>query len=167
MSTLDIIILIIICAGALVGCFRGFIKQLASILSLVFGLIAAKTLYVSLANYIHPKLVDSLPAAQVISFIIIWIAISIAFAIVASVLTKGLNLIALGGLNRLFGFLLGGLKYIMLISLFIGALEFFDSNNKLISQTKKSDSMLYYPMNNITKSFFPFLKKAYNYMLTE
>ena len=167
MSALDIVILIIVGLGALVGFFRGFIKQLASILSLVVGLMVAKSFYLSLTYYIHPHYVESLTTARVISFIAIWIIISIVFAVVASVITKGLNIIALGWLNRLLGFALGGVKYFILISLCISLIEFIDSNNKLISETKKRDSMLYYPMNKITESFVPVAKKAYDFMLTE
>ena len=38
MATIDIIILIIIGAGAIVGFMKGFIRQLASILGLIVGL---------------------------------------------------------------------------------------------------------------------------------
>ena len=44
-ATIDIIILIVIGAGAIVGFVKGFIRQLASILGLIVGLLAAKTLY--------------------------------------------------------------------------------------------------------------------------
>lgn len=44
MATIDIIILIIVGAGAIVGFMKGFIRQLASILGLIVGLMAAKAL---------------------------------------------------------------------------------------------------------------------------
>ena len=44
MATIDIIILIVIGAGAVVGFVKGFIRQLASILGLIVGLLAAKSL---------------------------------------------------------------------------------------------------------------------------
>ena len=55
MATIDIIILIIIGAGAIVGFMKGFIRQLASILGLIVGLLAAKALYTTLAavSYTH------------------------------------------------------------------------------------------------------------------
>ena len=43
-ATIDIIILIVIGAGAIVGFVKGFIRQLASILGLIVGLLAAKAL---------------------------------------------------------------------------------------------------------------------------
>ena len=47
MATIDIIILIIIGAGAIVGFMKGFIRQLASILGLIVGLLALLFLYIT------------------------------------------------------------------------------------------------------------------------
>ncbi len=167
MSVIDAVILIIVGIGAMVGLIRGFIRQIAAILGFIVGLIAAKTLYMSLAEYLYPYVTHSLTAAQIIAFIAIWIAVPLLFALVGSLLTKGFSAIALGGLNRLLGFLLGGLKYFLLMSLFIGVFEYIDSNNKLISETNKRASVLYYPMNNLTGLFLPVAKQAYNYIITE
>lgn len=42
MATIDIVILVIVGAGVVVGFMKGFIRQLASILGLIVGLLAAK-----------------------------------------------------------------------------------------------------------------------------
>ena len=54
MTTIDIIILIALGAGVIVGFMKGFIRQLASILGLIVGLLAAKALYTSLAVKLCP-----------------------------------------------------------------------------------------------------------------
>ena len=79
MATIDIIILIIIGAGAIVGFMKGFIRQLASILGLIVGLLAAKALYTTLAEKLCPTVTDSMTVAQVLAFIIIWIAVPLIF----------------------------------------------------------------------------------------
>ena len=66
MATIDIIILIIIGAGAIVGFMKGFIRQLASILGLIVGLLAAKALYTTLAEKLCPTVTDSMTVAQVL-----------------------------------------------------------------------------------------------------
>ncbi|NLZ72761.1 MAG: CvpA family protein, partial [Bacteroidales bacterium] len=149
------------------GLIRGFIRQIAAILGFIVGLIAAKSLYMYLADYLHPYITHSLTAAQVIAFIAIWIAVPLLFALIGSLLTRGFTAMALGGLNRLLGFLLGGLKYFLLMSLCVGVFEYIDSNNNLISETNKRASVLYYPMNNLTGIFLPVAKEAYNYIITE
>ncbi len=59
MTTIDIIILIALGLGVIVGFMKGFIRQLAPILGLIVGLLAAKALYTSLAVKLCPTLTDS------------------------------------------------------------------------------------------------------------
>lgn len=146
MTTIDIIILIAVGVGAVRGFMKGFIRQLASILGLVVGLLAAKALYASLAEKLCPVVTDSMTVAQVLSFIMIWIAIPLIFTVVASVLTKAMEVISLGWLNRLLGAGLGALKFLLLTILLVCVIEFIDSDNRLIDETKKDASLLYYPI---------------------
>ena len=142
MTTIDIIILIALGAGVIVGFMKGFIRQLASILGLIVGLLAAKALYTSLAVKLCPTVTDSMTVAQILAFVIIWIAVPLIFTLVASVLTKALEAVSLGWLNRMLGAGLGALKYLLLVSLVICVIQFIDSDSQLISQTKKEQSLL-------------------------
>ena len=160
MTVIDIIILIAIGAGVVTGFMKGFIRQLASILGLVVGLLAAKALYASLANQLCPVVTDSMTVAQILSFIIIWIAVPLIFTILASVLTKALNVVSLGGVNRLLGAGLGGIKYLLLVSLLVCVIEFIDSDSHLINKTKKDSSLLYYPVETFAGVFFPVAKEV-------
>ena len=101
---------------------------------------------------------DSMTVAQILAFIMIWIAVPLFFALVASLLTKAMKAISLNWLNRWLGSGLGALKSLLLISIVIGAIEFIDSDNKLISATKKEESLLYYPMEKFAGIFFPAAK---------
>lgn len=158
MATIDIIIIGTVGLGAVIGFMKGFVKQLASLLGLVIGLIAAKTLYASLAEKLCPALTDSMTVAQVLAFILIWVAVPLFFALVASLLTRAMEAVSLGWLNRWLGSGLGALKFLLLASLLIGVLEFIDGDNTLISQTKKKESVLYYPMKGFVGIFFPAAK---------
>lgn len=139
---------------------KGFIRQLASILGLIVGLLAAKALYTSLAVKLCPTVTDSMTVAQILAFVIIWIAVPLIFTLVASVLTKALEAVSLGWLNRMLGAGLGALKYLLLVSLVICVIQFIDSDSQLISQTKKEQSLLYYPMENFAGIFFPAAKEV-------
>ena len=157
-ATIDIIILIVIGAGAIVGFVKVFIRQLASMLGLIVVLLAAKALYASLAEKLCPTVTDSMTVAQVLAFIMIWIAVPLIFVLIASLLTKAMQAISLNWLNRWLGSGLGALKFLLLTSVVIGAIEFVDSDNKLISATKKEESLLYYPMETFAGIFFPAAK---------
>ena len=160
MATIDIVILVIVGAGVVVGFMRGFIRQLASILGLIVGLLAAKALYVSLAEKLCPTITDSMTVAQILAFDIIWIAVPLTFTLVASLLTKAMEAVSLGWLNRWLGSGLGALKFLLLTSLIICVIEFIDADNTLISKTKKEESVLYYPMEKFAGIFFPVAKEV-------
>jgi Uncharacterized membrane protein, required for colicin V production len=157
-ATIDIIILVITGAGAVMGFMKGFIRQLASILGLIVGLLAAKTLYAALAEKLCPAVTDSMTVAQVLAFIMIWIAVPLIFLLAASLLTKAMKAVSLDWLNRWLGCGLGALKFLLLTSLCICLIELLDSDNKLISATKKNESLLYYPMETFAGIFFPAAK---------
>lgn len=158
MAIIDIIILVAIGAGTVLGFMKGFIKQLASLLGLIVGLLAAKALYASVAEKVFSKVTDSMTLAQVLAFIAIWIAVPLAFALIAALLTKAMEAISLGWLNRMLGAGLGALKFLLLVSLLISVIEFVDSDNKMISETKKKESVLYYHIESFAGIFFPAAK---------
>lgn len=160
MTTIDIIILIALGAGVIIGFMKGFVRQLASILGLIVGLLAAKALYTSLAVKLCPTVTDSMTVAQILAFVIIWIAVPLIFTLVASVLTKAMEAVSLGWLNRLLGAGLGALKYLLLVSLVVCVIQFIDTDSQLISQTKKEESLLYYPMERFAGMFFPAAKEV-------
>ena len=62
MATIDIVILVVIGAGAVVGFMKGFVKQLATLSGLIAGLLAAKALYASVAEKVFSKVTDSMTA---------------------------------------------------------------------------------------------------------
>ncbi len=155
MTTIDIVILIVLGAGAIVGFTKGFLKQLAGLLGLVAGLLIAKALYATVAERFFLPLTDSLTVAQGIAFVVIWLAVPLAFLLLATLLTKAMEAVALGWINRLLGAGLGLLKSALLVSLLICVVEYIDSDNTLLKRTKKQESVLYYPMEKFAGIFLP------------
>ena len=155
MTTIDIVILIVLGAGAIVGFTKGFLKQLAGLLGLVAGLLIAKALYATVAERFFLPLTDSLTVAQGIAFVVIWLAVPLAFLLLATLLTKAMEAVALGWVNRLLGAGLGLLKSALLVSLLICVVEYIDSDNTLLKRTKKQKSVLYYPMEKFAGIFLP------------
>ena len=86
---------------------KGSLKQLAVIVGLIAGLLLARALFGMLAEQLAPVLGTSITVAQILSFILVWVAVPLGCSLIASVLTKALEVINLGWLNRLFGALLG------------------------------------------------------------
>ena len=123
-------------------------------------MLGALALFTSLSVKLCPRVTYSMTVAQILAFVIIWIAVPLIFTLVASVLTKAMEGVSLGWLNRLLGAGLGALKYLLLVSLVVCVIQFIDTDSQLISQTKKEESLLYYPMERCAGMFFPAAKEV-------
>lgn len=102
----------------------------------------------------------SLTFAQVVAFILIWLLVPLVFLLLASALTRVIEIVHLGFVNRILGAALGALKYILLVSLFVHFIEFVDSKDNLIKSTVKRTSLLYYPIEGFSGVFFPTVKNV-------
>ena len=160
MTTIDIIILVVIGVGVIQGLMKGFVKQLASIVGLIAGLLVARALFASVAEKLAPVLGTSTVIAQILAFVLIWVAVPLGFVLVTSFLTKALDAVRLGWLNRWLGSGLGALKYMILIGLAIHVLEYIDPKDEMIDATKKQESVLYYSIRDLSGIFFPVFKNV-------
>lgn len=155
MQVIDIIILVLLLAGAVMGFRKGFIKQLAALAGLFVGLLAAKALYSVVGEKLIGTVTSNPTFAHILAFVLIWIVVPIVFTMVASLLTKALEIIYLGWINRLLGAALGAVKWLIFISIAICAIEYIDSDNKIIEKKTKETSALYYPVRDLAGMFMP------------
>ena len=158
MTTIDIIILVILGLGIILGLLKGVLKQLAGLLGLVVGLLAAKALYATVADRVFSHMTDNPTVAQLSAFLAIWVIVPLLFWVVASLLTKALAAVSLGWVNRLLGGVLGGVVHALLVSLAICVLEAVDAQGTLVSARQKQESALYYRMKPLAGLFFPAAK---------
>ena len=103
MTTLDIILLVLIGTGAVLGFAKGFLRQLAGLLGLIVGLLAAKALYATVADEVFSQVTDDAGLARGLAFVAIWLLVPLLFLLVASLLTRAMEAVSLGWLNRLLG----------------------------------------------------------------
>ena len=147
MNYIDLLLLLPIIWFVYQGFRKGFVIELASLLALVLGIYAA--LYFS--GYVATVLVDHLNMGPryvpVVSFIITFIVVVFLVYAVGKLLEKLINLVALGFLNKIAGAVFGLLKGAVLISVVLMIINHF--NEDLISEEKRSGSMLYEPIEGI------------------
>jgi membrane protein required for colicin V production len=139
---------------------QGFVKQLASLVGLVAGLLVARALFGVAGQWLAPEIGTSVTVAQIIAFLLIWVLVPLAFTIVAAILSRALSVVHLGWVNRWLGSGLGVLKYLMLVGLVIHAIEYIDPKGQLVSAEKKEASVCYYPVYKLTSALFPVFKQA-------
>ncbi|KAA6321480.1 hypothetical protein EZS27_028874 [termite gut metagenome] len=159
MTVIDIVVLVCVLAGGMIGLKKGLIWQIATILGLILGFTIAKHLYAYIAEKYISSLTNSLTTAQIIAFIAIWLLVPIVFSLAGALLTRIINAASLGCFNRSLGAVLGIVKYMFLIGVIIHVLDYFDSGNHIISQNKKDTSAFYYPLKEFAGMIFPAIKE--------
>ena len=166
MATLDIILLSVIALGVVLGFLRGALKQLAGLLGLVVGLLAARALYASVAERVFSHVTDNPSVAQLLSFVAIWLAVPLLYGLAAALLTKMMEAVSLGWLNRLLGAVLGGLLHALVLSLLVCVMEVVDTDSVLLSREAKRQSVLYDRLKPLAGLFLPaaqeFTRQIYN-----
>ena len=109
MNALDILILAVVLAGFVKGLMCGFFRQVVSIVGFLAGLWVAFILYSALGDWIAPYIGSDVSVGRALAFILLWIGVPVGLSLLAYMLTKAVETVKLGGLNRLGGALLGGL----------------------------------------------------------
>lgn len=159
MQTIDIIIAVLLVIGLISGLRDGLVKQVAGLAGLIGGLLLGRTFYMPLGEWIAQTFSISAEAAHITAFITILVIVPLLFSLVGWLVSKILSAICLGWINRLLGGLVGVLKFALLVGVFITGIEFFDKHDSFISEQKKMDSVLYYPIYDATSVFFDGVKE--------
>jgi membrane protein required for colicin V production len=109
---------------------------------------------------LSPAIGASMSVAKNLSYIIIWTVTPAVFMIMGTVVSKAMDIISLGWINRYLGAGFGAMKYMLLIGVLVGIVESLDTSNALISKEKKESSVLYYAMGDFAQIFMPLATKA-------
>lgn len=121
LSALDIIVLILVGGGAVLGVWRGFVTEILSLFAWVAAIIAVKLFYPPAVLYLT-KPVGSASGAAVLSFALIFGAVFICGKLIAGSLGRRTRQSVLGPLDRLLGLGFGALKGVLLaILIFLAA----------------------------------------------
>ena len=158
MEIIDWIIIGAFVVGAILGFSKGALRQIATLIGLVAGLLLARALYAAVGERMAVELGTSATMAQIIAFFLIWLLVPIVLLWVASLLSRVMEIVHLGFVNRLAGAAVGLVKYAILVSMVIHFVEFIDTKNELIQKAVKETSLLYYPMQDAGETFIPTIK---------
>ena len=161
---LDITIIVIIAASAIWGIFKGFVRQIVSIVALLLGIWCAFKFTAYLSAQVKELL--SLSIAIDSLHIIIFVAIFVIVMILAHLTGKGiegiLKLGMLGWLNRLLGFLFGALKATIILSIIVYITNHLNRMFHIIPDNFLDSSKGYAFLEHFYTNFFPFLEKIFS-----
>lgn len=126
MNWLDITVIAIFAVFAITGLFRGFVRQVFSILAIGGGLIVA-TMFFDLAGFmlVQKGFILNSAIANVIGFILVLLFTYLIIQILGWVVTKLIGTLQLSWADRIGGGVLGGLFGVIMSILLIAGLTFF------------------------------------------
>lgn len=149
MNSLDIYLAIPILLGFILGLFKGLIREVIGIAILILGILGAKLFDDQGAVFLIKHFSVQEETAKPMAFIIIFLIIALMLNITGKILDKLFESISVGGLNKLLGGVFGGLKFAILLSIFLNLMQGFDKHFNMINEEEKEGSLLYSPVLNL------------------
>ena len=158
LGVLDFVILIIIIASAIYGAFKGFVSQLASIVSLLLGVWCAFEFSDYAASHIKELFSMGETAIYILSFTIILVLVIILGNIIGKGIEKIIHLVLLGWLNRLLGIIFSATKWVIIMSLIAYITNFINKSWHIIPDSFFAGSHLYPQLTTLSEKIFPYLQ---------
>lgn len=155
MNYIDIIILLFLLSGA----FRGFSKGLVIEVATLAGLILGVYISIRYSSYTEGILRDFMNiTSEYISYIalaVTFIVVVVGVYILGKLLTKLVDIISLGLVNKLLGTLFGVVKYFIIVCVLLMIVDALNEKFQFISEETIQKSLLFQP-------FLNFAEKIYN-----
>lgn len=152
---MNLLIVVVLLVGAVVGFSQGAFKQIAHSLGVIVGLVLATMLYKQFGEYLSDKVGASWEFGSVIAFVLIVIIVPVALGFLASFLTKLFSTLKIGFLNRMAGALIGLACYCLLMSFAFNVMDFFRSSAGLSPEKLKERTPLYYAVKVAAQPVVP------------
>jgi membrane protein required for colicin V production len=157
MNTIDLVFAILLLWAAYRGYTKGFIVQLATLAALLLGILGAVMFSDFTSGLIIKKFDVSGQYLPIISFAVTFIVIVIAVHLLAKMINKLVDAIALGIVNRLLGVLFSVVKIAFVVSIILVLINKVDNKYNFIPDDTKNNSLLYKPLSNFAPMIFPYL----------
>ena len=153
-NPIDLILGILLGYGALQGFRKGLLVEVASLAALVFGLWGAFFFADWAKIYIESYISLNPAVLNAVSYLLVFVAIVIGISLVAKAVTKVIQLVALGFLNRILGSVFGALKVGILLSAVLVAIQRVNFLITLIDPSLIEASVLYKPLLDLGSLIF-------------
>ena len=115
MNPFDITAIVILGYSLIRGFFRGFIKELASIVGVIGGYYAGNLYYQEVAQFLS-RWIAAPEYLSIIGFLIIFCSVLIAVSILAVIIKYLLSIAFLGWIDRFFGLCFGTAKGVLIVA---------------------------------------------------
>ena len=159
MNYIDIIIIALLAFAAIVGVWKGFIRQLFGLVALFLGIWCACHFSNYAAFYISKWIDKNETAVTMISFAVTFIVVLFGVVLVGRLAEQLIKVVMLGFFNRLMGILFSVVKMALILSVSIWLLQALDQLWPFIPHHDCEKSMLFTPAAKLATALFPYLKE--------
>ena len=168
MNWLDIVIIVCIIIGIVHGLITGIVKQVLSLVSLIAAIFLSGAVANLIRQWIQPYMHDgnnwfSPEVQNAIFYILAFIIIISVFALLANLVDKIINFTPAGILNKMAGAIFGLFMWTLCLSILMNFISVFDTHSQLIPQQVKENSILYYRVNMIFPTIFPYIQDFFKH----
>ncbi|MEQ1584747.1 MAG: CvpA family protein [Cyclobacteriaceae bacterium] len=165
MSKADIVIAIILAAGAFLGYKRGFLMELFFLLAIVLGVFAGFKLMGLGVEYLTHKFNADTEVLPYISFLVIFVIVVLVVVFIGGRIKNSMDKSFLGRMDAIAGALLGLVKYAFSISIILWLVDSFKIS---LPSDWVNDSKLYPLVAQVAPTlasffgdFLPFFKETF------
>lgn len=155
MNSLDYILFIPLLYALYRGFTKGLIIELASLLALILGIYGAlhfsSFTFEFLSDYFEIKTVY----LQLVSYGLTFLIIAVLISFTGKILTMLIRLVALGFINRMMGAIFGGIKALLILSVFISFFDRFNKQFGMINEDILTPSIIYNSIRTQSEQFYP------------
>ena len=167
MIVIDLLIAVLLGYALFKGLQKGLIVSVISLIALIVGIYFSLRFSFFISEILQQNTQWSPNVITVSAFFITFLTVLILLFLLGKILTKLVNAVALGFINKLAGAVFEGLKMILIISVFLNLFQKVNYNNLLVSEEKLNESVFYHPLEEVSRIIFPLMDKWYKTVLDE
>ena len=157
MNAIDLVLAVILAWSAYRGFSKGFILQLSTLTALILGIWGAIHFSDFTANLLTRQFNIGSQYLHIISFAVTFIVIVIAVHLLARLIEKLIQAVALGFVNRLLGVVFGIAKVAFVVSIILVLVNKANDKYQFLPEEKTENSLLYEPLSQFAPMIFPYL----------
>lgn len=158
MNFIDIILLLPLLYGAFKGFSKGFIFEVATLAGLVLGVFIAIRYSACTENFLHDFFNVSSGYLSHIALGVTFLVVVVLICVLGKVLTKIVDMVSLGLINKLLGTCLGAAKYFLVICVVLLIADVLDDKFHFISKETREGSLLFRPFLTFAQRMYDMIR---------
>lgn len=157
MNYIDIVLGILLVLAAISGFKKGLIAEVASLAALILGIWGAIKFSYITSEFLVENFNFTTEYLNLISFAVTFVVIVILVHIVGNAITKMIDVVMLGFVNKLAGLVFGVVKAALILSIILVVFDKIDEDVHILSKKTKANSRMYEPIRSFAPTIFPFI----------